>query len=107
MRLGFIKSIFQKVDAIVTGRGRIDEELFEELEELLLQADVNVHTTGTILKDLRLAVQDSRMVNSNQVLDRLRADMAAVFLGPNGKRDLALRTGPTDPTFYLIVGVNG
>lgn len=107
MAFEFFKKIAQKIDQIVTGRGRIDEELFEELEELLLQADVNVHTTGTILKDLRASVQDQKMVNSNQVLDRLRADMAAVFLGPNGNQDLALRTGPTDPTLYLIVGVNG
>jgi fused signal recognition particle receptor len=107
MAFEFFKKIAQKIDQIVTGRGRIDEELFEELEELLLQADVNVHTTNVILKDLRASVEDQRMVNSHQVLDRLRADMSAVFLGPNGKSDLALRTGPTDPTLYLIVGVNG
>ena len=42
---GLFKSIFQKVDQLFTGRGRIDEELFEELEEALIGADLNIHTT--------------------------------------------------------------
>ena len=107
MAFDFFKKIAQKIDQIVTGRGRIDEELFEELEELLLQADVNVHTTGAILKDLRAAVQDERMASSAEVLARLRADMSRVLVDAAGKSGLALRTGPSDPTVYLIVGVNG
>ena len=107
MAFEFFKKIAQKIDQIVTGRGRINEELFEELEELLLQADVNVHTTGAILKDLRVAVEDERMSTASDVLARLRADMSRVFVDAAGGKGLALKTGPTSPTLYLIVGVNG
>ena len=107
MAFEFFKKIAQKIDQIVTGRGRVDEDLFEELEELLLQADVNVHTTGAILKDLRAAVQDERMTSAEEVLARLRADMSRVLIEAAGKDGVALRVGPTNPTLYLVVGVNG
>jgi fused signal recognition particle receptor len=81
MRFGFIKSIFQKVDTIITGRGRIDEELFEDLEAALLQADVNVHTTMRVLDDLREAVRENRLKEADEVRDHLKV--------------------------YLVVGVNG
>jgi fused signal recognition particle receptor len=107
MEFYFLNKIAQKIDQIVTGRGRIDEDLFEELEELLLQADVNIHTTGAILKDLRNAVQNERMASSEEVLARLRTDMSQVLVNAAGGRGLELRTGPSNPTVYLIVGVNG
>jgi len=107
MAFDFFKKIAQKIDQIVTGRGRVDEELFEDLEELLLQADVNVHTTTAILKDLRAAVQEERMASSEEVLARLRADMSRVLVDAAGRAGMDLRVGPVQPTLYLIVGVNG
>ncbi|HLJ54753.1 MAG TPA: signal recognition particle-docking protein FtsY [Chthonomonadaceae bacterium] len=107
MAFEFFKKIAQKIDQIVTGRGRINEDLFDELEELLLQADVNVHTASMILADLRSAVEEERMVTADEVMRRLRADMARVFTECAGAGGMALRTGPEAPTLYLIVGVNG
>ncbi len=104
MPFDFFKKIVQKVDQIFTGRGRVDEELFEELEELLLQGDVNVHTTHTVLKNLRAAVQDERMESASQVVNRLKADLQAV-LDKTGENRLII--APHPPTLYLIVGVNG
>jgi fused signal recognition particle receptor len=106
MRLGFIKSIFQKVDTLVTGRGRIDEELFEDLESALLQADVNVHTTLAVLDDLRTAVKENRLKEADEVKDFLKKSLAAV-LERSELQGGALRVGATPPTVYLIVGVNG
>ncbi len=104
MRFGFFKKIIQKVDQIVTGRGRVDAALFEDLEELLIQADINVNTTTRILDTLRTAVQDERMVNSGQVMDRLRGYLLDVL---ESAGDTSLRTADAGPTVYLIVGVNG
>ena len=104
MRFGFFKKIIQQIDQIVTGRGRVDADLFEELEELLIQADINVNTTTRILDNLRTAVQDERMVNSGQVMDRLRGYLLEVL---EGAGDTTLRTAASGPTVYLIVGVNG
>ncbi len=107
MRFDFFKKAFQKIDQLVTGRGRIDEELFEELEETLIQSDINIHTTSRLLAALRSAVQDERMVGSDQVMDKLRAVLADILsLGGSPDR-YALTVGPKSPTVYLIVGVNG
>lgn len=106
MPLGFIKSIFQKVDTLITGRGRIDEELFEELESALLQADVNVHTTLAALEDLRAAVKDNRLKESEDVKEHLQASLSRV-LAEAGVEGGKLRVGPVAPTVYLVVGVNG
>lgn len=107
MRFGFFKKIVQKVDQIVTGRGRIDEELFEELEETLLQADVNVHTTNVLLSSLREAVQENRMANAGEVSAHLKAHLTTILAASGGATGTALRTHHAPPTVYLIVGVNG
>lgn len=106
MRFGFIKSIFQKVDTLITGRGRIDEELFEELEAALLQADVNVHTTMLTLENLREAVKENRLKDSEDVKSHLRASLSQV-LNNVGVEGGALHVSESPPTVYLVVGVNG
>lgn len=106
MRFGFVKSIFQKVDTLVTGRGRIDEELFEDLEEALLAADVNVHTTLAALDSLRESVRENRIKGSEDVKAELREALSEA-LNKDGLTAAALRVGPTPPTVYLVVGVNG
>ena len=106
-RFGFFKKFVQKVDQIVTGRGRIDEELFEELEALLIQGDVNINTTMNILAELRTVVQDERMANSDEVMEKLKATLRAVLEKGYGEKGNALKFSPVSPTLYLIVGVNG
>lgn len=107
MRFGFFKKVIQKIDQIVTGRGRVNEDLFEELEALMIQGDVNVHTTMTVLNDLRQAVQDERMANGDEVFARLKANLLQVLLKAGDAESCRLKVADTPPTLYLIVGVNG
>ena len=110
MQFGFsnpFKKIAQKIEQIVTGRGKIDEDLFEELEILLIQADVNVHTTQIVLQDLRTAVQDEKMETIGQVTKRLRTTLMKVLEAGQGPEGHKLKVAATHPTLYLIVGVNG
>ncbi len=106
MAFGFFKKIIQTVDQLVTGRGRIDEDLFDELEALLIQGDVNVHTTTMALQDLRQAVREERMATGDEVITRLKASLRAV-LEKGGEQGSVLTTFAEPPTLYLIVGVNG
>lgn len=107
MNFGLFKRFAQRVDQVVTGRGRIDEDLFEELEELLLQADINVRTTHLVLNELRQAVQDERMTTTGEVLERLKASLAGVLRKGGGPGGNSLTLSAEPPTVYLIVGVNG
>ena len=105
LKRGLFKGIFQKVDQMVTGRGRIDEELFEELEESLIGADLNIHTTMRAMDSLREMVRDNRLHNAGDVTNYLKR-----FLWDTLTADAqspALNVSPAPPTVYLIVGVNG
>ncbi len=108
MRFSIFKKIAQKVDQIVTGRGRIDEDLFDELEAELIQADINVHTTHVLLADLRQAVQDERLTTIAEVMSILKARLRGILEAGTGDASAnALRKAEHAPTLYLIVGVNG
>ena len=106
LKRGLFKSIFQKVDQMVTGRGKIDEALFEELEESLIGADLNIHTTMRAMGELRAMVQDKRLNDAQDVTDYLKRFLWDTLTGD--KHDLPeLAVSDTNLTVYLVVGVNG
>ena len=105
LKRGLFKSIFQKVDQMVTGRGKIDEELLEELEESLIGADLNVRTTMRALDELRAMVADKRLKDAADVTDHLKRFLWDTLMA--GGASPLLTVAPTPPTVYLIVGVNG
>ena len=106
LKRGLFKSIFQKVDQVITGRGKIDEALFEELEESLIGADLNIHTTMRAMSELRAMVQDKRLNDAQDVTDYLKRFLWDTLTGD--KHDLPeLAVSDTNPTVYLVVGVNG
>ncbi len=106
LKRGLFKSIFQKVDQMVTGRGKIDEALFEELEESLIGADLNIHTTMRAMSELQAMVADKRLNDAQDVTDYLKRFLWDTLTGD--KHDLPeLAVSDTNPTVYLVVGVNG
>ena len=105
LKRGLFKSIFQKVDQMFTGRGKIDEELLEELEEALIGADLNVHTTMRALDELRAMVADKRLKDATDVTDHLKRFLWETLMA--GGASPVLSVAPSAPTVYLIVGVNG
>jgi len=106
LKRGLFKSIFQKVDQMITGRGKIDEALFEELEEALIGADLNIHTTMRAMGELRAMVQDKRLHDATDVTDYLKRFLWDTLTGD--KHDLpTLTISEIKPTVYLVVGVNG
>ena len=105
LKRGLFKSIFQKVDQIITGRGKIDEELFEDLEESLIGADLNVHTTLRAMDELRAQVKDNRLKDALDVNNYLKRFLWDTLTEGTGKA--TLNVSPEAPTVILIVGVNG
>lgn len=98
------KGLFQKVDQLITGRRPVDDELFDELEEALIQADLNIHTTMEIVNDLRQTSRQERISDAEGIKAKLKADIARAL---SSGVDASLKTAPESPTVYLIVGVNG
>lgn len=97
------KKLMQRFDRML-GRGVIDDELYEELEEALLQADTNVHDVGAILEELRGAVRSEKITDPAQMKQRLKQAIASRF---TQEGTIRLNRAATDPTVYLFIGVNG
>ncbi len=90
------------ITTVFTGT-RIDEQLYEELEEALLMADTGVKATTFLLNDLRRRVKDTRATTPADVKDRL-VDAIAAVLYPLEKK---LVIGQHQPTVIMVAGVNG
>ena len=73
-RLGKARGVFSGLRAI-RGRATVDAATWEELEEVLLRADVGVATTQTLLADLRRRVQAKEVAGGDGLLGALRADL--------------------------------
>ena len=86
----------------VVGREKLDEDVWDELEEALIRADVGISTTTSLLDGLRTKVKESKLSTPQQVVDALKQDLKDRFVG----RDRTLQIGDK-PTVWLFVGVNG
>ncbi len=90
-----------QVDNLFKSFVKVDEELFDELEELLICSDVGVGATEEILDKLRDRVKSERLTDGEQVKTALREIMSDMI----GEGE-PLRLG-TKPSVLLIIGVNG
>lgn len=103
------KGWFSNISGIFD-RGKVDEEVWEELEELLIGADTGVSTTHKILSDVQLAVEKERIKDASEVRDLLKDEMVQVLQAGRGKGRIWGDEGPPPdnrPAVILIVGVNG
>jgi fused signal recognition particle receptor len=82
---------------------KIDDDLFEELEEQLLIADVGVETTRKIIASLVEHADRTHLKDADALYDRLKKEMAAIL----AKVDRPLQVGGKAPFVILMVGVNG
>lgn len=97
------KSLMQKVDRML-GRGVIDDELYEELEEALLSADANMTVTTELIEAVRDAVRKEKITTPEGIKDRLKEEIR-LRMTQSGSHELSKQSGRL--TIYLFVGVNG
>lgn len=104
LKAGLFKTksaIVGKVDALLKRFVKIDEDLFDELEELLISADIGVNTTEEILDELREIVRDKRLKDPEEVKKELFGILRAM-IGEHEPLNLS-----TKPSVILVIGVNG
>ncbi|MFR4988606.1 signal recognition particle-docking protein FtsY [Anaerotruncus colihominis] len=95
------ESMARKVDAIVNSFTKIDEELFEELEETLIMSDVGVATSAEICRRLRAAVKQRGVTDAAEVRELIKEIIAEMLAGGE---ELSIST---KPSIVLVIGVNG
>ena len=94
-------AIIGQIDNLFKAFVRIDEDLFDELEELLISADVGVQTTEDILDELRASVKETRETNPEAVKKQL-FNILRSMIGEG--EELTLKGSPA---VILVIGVNG
>jgi len=92
----------EKVDNVLKVFKKIDEELFEELEEALIMADVGVETSMYIIEELRKRVKEKRLTESEQV----KSEIAEIITQILSENDNAIKLDTT-PSVIMVIGVNG
>lgn len=94
-------ALFGKVKDLFINMRSVDEELFDELEEILITADVGVGATEEILDKLRYKVKAEKITDSMQVYEELKA-IIIEMIGESEPMKLESK-----PSVILVIGVNG
>ncbi len=94
-------AIVGQIDELFKSFVKVDEDLLDELEELLICADVGVGATEEIIEELRERIKDGRLKEKEETLDTLKS-MLKEMIGEGG----ALNTA-SSPSVILVIGVNG
>ncbi|MBE5967837.1 MAG: signal recognition particle-docking protein FtsY [Lachnospiraceae bacterium] len=95
-------NIVSGIDAIFSGFSSIDEDFYEELEEILIMADIGINTTTSILENLRAKVKEQKIKDPSQCRQLLISSM---------REQMELRENAYDfenrKSVVLLIGVNG
>ena len=94
-------AIFGQIDEVLKAFVKVDEDLLDELEELLIMSDVGVNSTEEIMERLRDDVKSGRLKEKEQVTAALKSILEEM-IGEGGELDLS-----TTPSIILVIGVNG
>ena len=94
-------ALFAPVDSLLKAFTKVDEDLLEELEEILISADVGFTATEEIMDELRDRIKDGRLKEKEQVMEALREIMTDM-IGESEPLHLT-----TTPSVLLVIGVNG
>ncbi|MBE6577241.1 MAG: signal recognition particle-docking protein FtsY [Ruminococcaceae bacterium] len=94
-------AIFGQIDEVLKAFVKVDEDLLDELEELLIMSDVGVNSTEEIIERLREEIKEGRLKEKEQVIDTLKAILEEM-IGEGAPLDLS-----GAPTVILVIGVNG
>ena len=101
-------SVFDKIARAVAGKSKVDDEVLDNLEDVLITSDVGVDTTLKIIERVEARVARDKYVSTSE-LDRILREEIAELLSENNTGDNESWDFPTDhrPYVILVVGVNG
>ena len=101
-------SMVDRLTRAVAGKSKVDDEILDDLEDILVTSDVGVDTTLKIIKRIEERVARDKYVGTSELKSILRDEVAAL-LAENGTTDGESFTLPSDahPYVIMVVGVNG
>ena len=95
-------SLSDKMNSVFSNFRKVDEELLEELEEILIMSDIGVDTSVKIIRALRERIKKEKIEDEESVKKALKEEMQKILDEQDNGLDLTSK-----PTIILVVGVNG
>ncbi|WP_311156874.1 signal recognition particle-docking protein FtsY [Prevotella nigrescens] len=102
------QSVFSKITRAIAGKSKVDDEVLDNLEEILITSDVGVNTTVKIIERIEERIARDKYVSTSELNNVLRTEIAALLTENNTENaeDWDLPTNHK-PYVILVVGVNG
>ncbi len=98
----FFGRMSERISDVILARGKVDEELMDQLEEVLITSDIGMDTTLHIVDELRKAVKNENISNPDRVKGRLKTIMSDIV-----DKGEASKLSENTPLVILMVGING
>ncbi|MDD4636161.1 MAG: signal recognition particle-docking protein FtsY [Bacteroidales bacterium] len=103
------ESVFSKITRAVAGKSKVDEDVLDNLEEVLVSSDVGVETTLTIIGRIEKRVAQDKYLTTNELNGILKEEIGALLTenNPDDLSDFILPENARRPYVIMVVGVNG
>ena len=100
------KSFFSKLSKLFVGRDKVDIDVLDELEEVLISSDVGVETTIEIINNIETRVSKEKYVGKSQLNNILKEEISKIVVNENSNLNFNIST-VYSPYVIMVVGVNG
>ena len=102
------ESVFLKLTRAIGGKSKIDDEVLDNLEEVLVSSDVGVATTLKIIERIEKRVSKDKYLNANELNTILKEEIAALLNKEQNEETVDFSSPlPSKPYVIMVVGVNG
>ena len=102
------ESVFKKLSRAVVGKSRVDDEVLDNLEEVLITSDVGVDTTLRIIERIESRVSKDKFLNTSELNAILKEEIVLLLEENNSGLVVGFEDElPTTPYVIMVVGVNG
>lgn len=100
------ESVFKKLTRIIVGKSRVDDEILDNLEEILISSDVGVTTSLKIIENIQRRVSRDKYLSTGELNTVLKEEIALLMKDPGLPPDFNF-TFNNSPHVIMVVGVNG
>jgi fused signal recognition particle receptor len=102
------ESVFSKISRAVAGKSKVDDEVLDNLEEVLITSDVGVETTLRIIGRIEERVARDKYVGTSELNGILKEEIAGLLAENNSDMPMDFDSPlPNKPYVIMVVGVNG
>ena len=102
------KSFFLRLGKAVIGKTKIDEDVLDELETILIQSDIGVATTLKIIAALEARIAEDKYLKTEDLIQRMQEEILALLVNSENNTQSSFEDNlKSQPHVVMVVGVNG